>query len=265
MRRVLLAPVVALACVAGCGGERAPLAAIERPSDAGPSTRAASDERVRFERVATFDRRAGVGGFATVRDRLLVGDCIAYWLPPGEALRDSARGQLNHLGYGLLRYGHLAIVVPDPDDGCRFRLLSSQAFRGPNTDEDPDTLATHSFDVWRLDRAWAIHQDRLEEFVQLARASGGGWWGYDFLGMFGIWNSELRPERPSEIGSGYICSTVVAAALHYAGVELDAVRGQHLDLCSPAQVVAGGGRIVDPRSRRPQPPPAPAWQERGRR
>ena len=63
--------------------------------------------------------------------------------------------------------------------------------------------------------------------------------------MFGLWNSGIEPSHPEEIGQDYICSTVVVAALHYAGIKLDAVnRGGLLDLISPAQVVKSDGCLV---------------------
>ena len=65
--------------------------------------------------------------------------------------------------------------------------------------------------------------------------------------MFGLWNSNLTPAQPDEIGHDYICSTAVVAALYYAGLELDAVRNWgYLDLCSPKQVVSSRGRILPP-------------------
>ena len=46
-------------------------------------------------------------------------------------------------------------------------------------------------------------------------------------------------------GGGYTYSTVIAAALYYAGVELDKTRGsRQLDLVTPKQTVTSKGRFT---------------------
>ena len=167
-------------------------------------------------------------------------------MPPSEARRQIATGHLNVIGYSVLKYGHLAIVVRDPEKPERLCLFSSESFKGPNTAEDVSTLAQHDWDAYRLDRWDRVDQRRIQEFVRLARKKAGNWFGYDFTGMFGIWNANLTPSRPEEIGDEYICSTVVVACLWYAGVHLDAVRSRAADLCSPNQVVCSKGAIGAP-------------------
>jgi hypothetical protein len=86
---------------------------------------------------------------------------------------------------------------------------------------------------------------RMREFVSLSRARGEDWYGYDFSGMFGLWNSNLKPDRPGSIGHDYICSTVVVAALYYAGLQLDAIqRGGIADVVTPKQVVTSRGHFI---------------------
>lgn len=66
-----------------------------------------------------------------------------------------------------------------------------------------------------------------------------------FSGMFGLWNSNLSPKNPDDVGYDYICSTVVLTALYYAGLELGANRRDGiLDLVTPAQVVDSKGRFI---------------------
>ncbi|MEJ2407549.1 MAG: hypothetical protein P8171_25460, partial [Candidatus Thiodiazotropha sp.] len=155
-------------------------------------------------------------------------------------------GDLAKLGYGLLKYGHLAIVVDEQGDSGKLRLFSSESFKGPNTREDIATLKEHSFDVYRLDKWNRVDVQRFHEFVQLAKDKAGKWYGYDFSGMFGLWNSNLRPTRAEEIGHDYICSTVVVTALYYGGVELDAIQRNGIaDVVTPLQVVASKGRVID--------------------
>ncbi len=172
------------------------------------------------------------------------GDVIAYRKPTSEARREIATVHLNSVGYRMLKYGHLAIVVRDPDRPERLCLFSSESFKGPNIDEDLPTLNDHDGDAYRLDRWDRVDKGRIADFVRLAHAKAGHWYGYDFSGMLGLWNSNLTPEKPDEIGHDYICSTVVVACLWYAGVRLDAVRSQVGDVCSPYQVVLSRGALM---------------------
>jgi hypothetical protein len=178
--------------------------------------------------------------------KLREGDLVAYRMKRHEAALEVAKGKLNTVGYQLLDYGHLAIVVKTAQSD-ELRLFSSQSFKGPNVEEGIETLATHSFDVYRLDKWDVVDKARLYEFIDLAQEKAGKWYGYDFSGMFGLWNSNLKPNQPDDIGHDYICSTIVLACLYYAGVELDAAkRNGVLDLVSPKQVIASQGRIIHP-------------------
>jgi hypothetical protein len=112
--------------------------------------------------------------------------------------------------------------LPAMTDENGLRLLSSWSFRGPNVAEHLDPLRNHSWDVYRLNHWEQLDKTRFYEFIRLVRKRAEKWYGYDFAGIFGLWNSNLRPTTPPEIGHGYTCATVVVAALSYAGVELDA-------------------------------------------
>lgn len=218
---------------------------MEKPSAKGPSTRVGSNDlRTRFDQVDRFTE--GEGDFAQVRRRLQEGDLVAYRMGKIESALSVSKGHLNSLGYQILDYGHLAIVVQENGSSGGLALFSSQSFVGANTKEGVDTLEYHSFDVYRLDQWDQVSKSRFYEFVQLAKKKTGKWYGYDFSGMFGLWNSNLKPDDPKSIGHDYICSTVVLASLYYAGIELDAAqRGGILDLVTPKQVVASRGRIIE--------------------
>jgi len=237
-------------CLAGEAAKQEPrgwyiLRWVEKPNPKGPSTQAAPADVVTFTRVLEYERSAGDAAFAALRPQLREGDVVAYYLPANEARKEILRGDINKIGYRLLKYGHLAIVVGVGGQAGELRLFSSQSFKGPNTAEGLATLREHSFHVYRLDQSTRVEVGRLREFASLAHARAGNWKGYDFTGMFGLWNSNLKPDRPKEIGHDYICSSVVAAALYYAGVELDAARrGGIGDLVSPQQVVASKGRLI---------------------
>lgn len=217
---------------------------VEKPSPRGASHQARPEDRTRFLPVTSFDMQQAQR-FGDRKAMLREGDVIAYWMKKNEASSAVGKGQLNKIGYRMLSYGHLAILVKDPNDPGKLRLFSSQSFQGPNTNEDIDTLIEHSWDAYRLDRWDRIDTGRLHEFVRLSKAKAGNLTGYDFSGMFGLWNSNLEPDRPEAIGRDYICSTIVVAALYYSGLKLDAVqRMGMLDLVSPRQVVDSRGCIV---------------------
>ncbi len=216
----------------------------EKPAAHGVSQQADPKDRTQFDFITSFDEDEPET-FGSRKATLREGDLVAYWMKKGEARRAISKGNFNSIGYRLLSYGHLAIVVKDPENKGKLRLFSSQSFKGANIREDIDTLEDHSWDSYRLDQWNRIDKKRLYEFVELAQSKAGHWAGYDFSGMFALWNSNLKPSHSHKIGRDYICSTIVVAALYYSGLELDAAqRDGLLDLVSPKQVVASKGRII---------------------
>ena len=220
---------------------------MEKPSANGPSKKAKPNDIAEFKQVHAFDHVNGDEAFSKTLDQLREGDVLAYRLGKWEARKELLKGKFNKVAYRLYKYGHLAIVVRDQENPGQLRIFSSESFKGPNMREGLDTLKTHSFDVYRLNKWERVDKARLDEFVQLSMKKAGNWAGYDFSGMFGLWNSNLKPAKPEEIGHDYICSTIVLTALHYAGVELDSnERGGLLDIVTPAQVVNSKGRYIKP-------------------
>lgn len=216
----------------------------EKPSSRGVSQQASPEDRTRFDFVTRFDQQ-DPPSFASRKAELREGDLIAYWMKKKESRNSIRKGEFNKIGYRLLSYGHLAMVVEDPENNGRLRLFSSQSFQGANVKEDISSLKDHSWDAYRLDQWDRIDKRRLKEFIRFAHSKAGHWAGYDFSGMFALWNSNLKPDHADKIGKDYICSTIVVAAMYYSGLELDAVqRGGILDLVSPKQVVTSKGRII---------------------
>lgn len=185
-----------------------------------------------------FDPAAGLGGQE--------GDLIAYRKDKWEARKNIfQKAQINQIGYRLFKYGHLAIAIRESDDGNTLRLLSSQALKGPNIREDIATLKNYSWDVYRLIRWDRVDKKRFYEFGNLVRQKAERWCRHDFPGVFGLWNSNLRPIQPQDICRTYSCSTVILAALYYAGLELDAFHRSGIgDIITPLQIVRSKGRIV---------------------
>lgn len=222
---------------------------VEKPVYAEAMQDVPEEKRLRFDKVGGYTE--GDEGFDEVMRTLREGDVIAYRMTTRESRADVLKGRLNSVGYRVLDYGHLAILTR-VDGNETLRLLSSQAFKGPNTKEDVHTLKDHSFDVFRLNRWDEVDLDRFHEFVEKSQEKAGNWIGYDFSGMFGVWNSNLRPTEAKAIGHDYICSTIVAAALYYAGADMKVSgRAGWLDLVSPRQVVTSHGclRELQPKGR----------------
>ena len=220
---------------------------MEKPSAHGPSKSASLGDLAEFKQVHAFDHEKNDDVFQKTLGQLQEGDVLAYRLGKWEARKEIFTGKLNKVAYRLYKYGHLAIVVQDQENPGKLRIFSSESFKGPNMQEGLETLRTHSFDVYRLNKWERVDKARLNEFVQIAMKRAGHWYGYDFSGMFGLWNSNLKPTKPENIGHDYICSTIVLTALHYAGVALDSnERGGVLDIVTPAQVVNSKGRYIAP-------------------
>ncbi|HEU4343487.1 MAG TPA: hypothetical protein VFU31_18210 [Candidatus Binatia bacterium] len=220
---------------------------MEQPASDGPSTLSRAEDRTEFLQTLTFtSRNHNQESWQKIKERLSEGDVIAYREESWYAgLQILLLARLNKLPYALFKYGHLAMVVKDPDDENSLRLLSSWSFKGPNISEDLDSLKYHNWDAYRLNQWERVNKERLDDFVRLVRAKAGQWYGYDFIGMFGLWNSNIRPSSSQEIGQDYTCVTVVAAALHFAGVELDAYKRHGIaDIVTPLQIVRSRGRIV---------------------
>jgi len=248
---VRAAPLLAalLLAAAPVRGEWFVLRWIEKPRQDGPASQAAPEDRTRFRMVHRYDHRVvNDRHWERTKEVLREGDLVAYHMDKKEARKDIfLKGKLNKVGYRLLKYGHMAILVRDEKDEKALRLFSSHSFIGPNVREAVDDLKEHSVDVYRLDNAQRLDMKRLREFVGLVRKKAEKWYGYDFSGMFGLWNSNLKPDRPKSIGHDYICSNLMVAALYYSGLELDAMhRGGLLDVVTPKQVATSEGRFIPP-------------------
>mgnify|MGYP001081656243 CR=1 FL=1 len=218
---------------------------LERPSRKGTVQKADPQDQGHFTYAGSFDPEEGEEVFRKALAGLQEGDVIAYRMKKWESLKGILKGHLNQVGYRLLEYGHLAILVGDAGNENKPRIFSSESFKGPNQDEGLETLKTHRWDIFRLDQPERLDRARLREFAVVAMQKAGHWYGYDFVGMFGLWNTTLKPDQPKEVRRAYICSTVVVAALHYAKVETGAVnRKGMLDLVSPRQVVASRCRYL---------------------
>ncbi len=183
----------------------------------------------------------------TLTSQLKVGDVIAYRKEKWSARRELfTEGKLTVIGYRLFRYGHLAIVVEDPNNAGRKVLFTSQSRKGVNVDEDLNALRSHNWDAYRLDKPHRLDYSRLRAGVRCCMDRAGHFFGYDFTGMFALWNEDLKPESLDDFGAEYICSTCVVTLLYFSGFESDSTPRQGMDLVTPYQVVRAKGRFIEP-------------------
>jgi hypothetical protein len=206
----------------------------------------------RFELVTSYEK--GDKNFGQVKKQIREGDLIALWMTREETSRGIFKVRLSALAYVLLKYGHLAIVVEVPGRMPPLRLYSSLPRIGSHYSNGLDNLEEKNFKVFRLDRWDELSAERLREFTNIAPKKSRKVFGYDYFAASGIWSDHLEPHNPRQIGGGYMCSTSVAAALHYAGLDLEKVGPcAACRLVSPKRVFTSEGRIISlPESRKLQ-------------
>ncbi len=208
---------------------------MERPPHRLPSSKSAA-----MEVVMTHDAAAGAPDRATL-ERLQAGDVVAFHMSHREAWSYLRKAKIQKLPYDLCRFGHIALVVPDPDrtDAAGGpKLLQVAMKQAVNADEGLDYLKDKSWFVYRPPEG-SVDAAKLHDFSRrvLVTASDKKK-AYDYSGAIGLVNAPWQPAHPDEIGSEYSCATLVVAGLHYAGFSLDAVhRKGILDIVTPRQVV----------------------------
>ena len=86
--------------------------------------------------------------------------------------------------------------------------------------------------------------ERLREFVTTVTVKASNpKKAYDYSGILGLHNRSATPESPGEIAHEYTCTTLVQAALHYAGKPTCSIhRSGFLDIVTPAQIIRSGRR-----------------------
>jgi hypothetical protein len=172
------------------------------------------------------------------------GDVIAFTMSHKEAWQYLRKGKIQKIPYELFRYGHVALVVPDPGGSSELRLLQVAMKQAVTASDRLDYLN---------DKTWEIHRpptgvvdlNRLEEFTcQVTKNASDPTRAYDYVSVSGWSNSPWQPEEKGDIGERFSCATLIVAALHYAGFELDAVhRGGRFDLVTPRQVIESHGTV----------------------
>jgi hypothetical protein len=220
---------------------------MEKPATQRALAEVAEHDEAHFEPVFSYNARADAASFEDRVARIREGDLIAFRMTFWDAYRRILTLQFTKFPYRLFKYGHLALIVQDPESPSQLRQFSSDSFSGVNAKYDLASLKTQDFDVFRLNQWERVDRARLYEFVGRVIARSGKWSGYDFLGMFGLNNSSMRPSDAQTIGRDFTCSTVVVSALYYSGLDLDAIRREgFFDIVTPQQVVSSRGRYIPP-------------------
>ena len=212
-----------------------------------PSRLADPGDRVEFNQVAKFRRKSGEASLAEKTALLREGDLLAARQGKLKSGWDLFfKGKRYAAGYTFLKYGHLDLVLCDPDGGGELVLFTCDSTNGVNAKRRLSDLGNRDWDVYRMTDWSRIDRERLSEFVRTSIKQGNGAESYDDYSALGFRNANLRPRTNEDIGGGYICSSVIAAALYYAGVELDKTRGNtQIDIVSPKQVVTSKGRFFE--------------------
>ena len=214
-----------------------------------PSRLAEPKDRLFFEPVTSYRRNMGEAGLVEKIKLLKEGDLVAASLGKIESSHDLiVNRRLNYIAYTVLDYGHLDIVVIDPEGSDEKVLFTCQSFEGVNAKRRLQDLDNRDWDAFRMTNWERVDRERLYEFIKIALERGQNKDAYyDNLSAIGMRNANLKPVSKNDIGGGYICSTAVVSALYYAGVELDNMRSSsYIDLVSPKQVFTSEGRFFRP-------------------
>ena len=218
---------------------------IERAFVPRPSRLAEPVDRLEFERIAKFRRQTGELGLRKETALLREGDLVAARLGKIKAGSDLfLKGESYAAGYTFFKYGHLDLVLRDPGGRNQLVLFTCNGTEGVNIKRHLSDLGNRDWDVYRMKDWNRVDRERLLEFVRTTIIQEKGGESYDDFSALGFRNANLKPRTQADIGGGYTCSTVIAAALYYAGVELDKTRGSsHVDIVTPKQVVTSKGRF----------------------
>ena len=214
-----------------------------------PSRLANPEDRLSFDPVTSYRRKMGEVGLNEKIKLLKEGDLVAASLGKIESGHDLiVNRRLNYIAYTVLDYGHLDIVVNDPEGSGEKVLFTCQSLEGVNAKRRLQDLGNRDWDAFRMTNWKRVDRDRLYDFIRIGIERGQNEDAYyDNLSAVGIRNANLKPRTKGDIGGGYICSTAVVSALYYAGVELDNTRSSsYIDLVSPKQVVTSKGRFFRP-------------------
>jgi|GEM_PF-99480 len=170
------------------------------------------------------------------------GDVLAFHMSHADAWSHLRAGTIAKVPYEMFAYGHLALVVEDPDGSTSPRLLQLSLGQPVTASDGIDSLSGQRWARYRPTST--IDRTRLREFVAIiTKRASNPEEAYDVPATFGLRAEPATPETPEEIASKYTCVTLVKAALHYAGHPTHSLRRNGvLDVLTPKQLL---GSAVD--------------------
>jgi len=220
---------------------RLPFSLMEKPPSERSAKRKLSGDIQKMEKLMTYHADKNKSELKENKRQIKNGDVIAFYMSHKEAGEYLKKAKVQKVPYELFRYGHLGIVVPDPDNPNKKKLLQLAMKQVANIDDDLSYLDDKN---WVVYRPASIDEKKLSEFTQSALSKSKLKKAYDYSGAFGIKNAKHKPTKESEIAKEYTCCTIVVAALYYSGYELHSThRGGILDIITPRQVVESWGAV----------------------
>lgn len=221
---------------------RIPFCLMEKPPSERSANRKLSGEIQKMEKLITYHAVSNKSELKQNKRKIKNGDVIAFYMSHKEAGKYLKKAKIQKVPYDLFRYGHLALVVPDPANPSKKKLFQLAMKQVANIEDDLSYLDDKN---WVIYRPPSINENKLSEFTRSAVAkSASPKKAYDYSGAFGIINVKHKPSDESEIEKEYTCCTLVVAALHYSGYKLHSThRGGVLDIITPRQVVESWGVV----------------------
>jgi hypothetical protein len=145
----------------------------------------------------------------TVLKRIQPGDIITF------SAEDDSGGAFTALSAAVSQKGQVGLVYPFMKG--KLRVLSADSEQGVFIDTVENMVKRRGFYVYSFPPG-LLDLKRIDQFAD--RAVDLGRLDYDWSGIIG-WNSNLTPNTITQIGDEYTDASVVAAALHFAGLSLD--------------------------------------------
>lgn len=180
--------------------------------------------------------------FQQLSRHLQAGDVIAFSMSQSEAWGQLKRAKIQKTSYLLFSYGHLALVVPDQTHPSKLKLLQTAMRQTANIGSDMSYLSDKTWYAYRPP-AGSINLSQLSQFTHLVTRSSKPV-SYDYTATLGLTNGNIHPAIPCELRKKYTCTTLVVAALHYAGFQLHSARRYGLlDIITPRQVIESWGSL----------------------
>ena len=130
---------------------------------------------------------SGEAGLEKQTSLLQEGDLIAARLGKLKAGSDLfLKRKAYAAGYTFLKYGHLDLVLRDPNGGGELVLFTCNSTDGVNIKRRLSDLGDRDWDVYRMKNWERVNRERLFEFARTSIRKAKGAEGYDNLSAVGF-------------------------------------------------------------------------------